>query len=83
MASYRSKRISRLLSTMFLFDWPNFIFKSATSVPSFRCFLRERTSFGLISISICSVQSSDSKRLNSGLIALQGGKQKNYLMRRN
>lgn len=68
---YLKRRISRLLSTIFLFDWPNFCFRSATSVPSLRCFFRERTSFGLMSIKICSVHNSDSKLLNSGLIALK------------
>lgn len=68
--SYRNSRISRLLSTIFLLDWLNLCFRSDTSVPNLRCFFRERTSFGLISINICSVHNSDSKPLNSGLIAL-------------
>lgn len=69
--AYLKSRISLLLRTIFLFVWLNFSFRSETSLPSLRCFFRVRTSIGRISIKICSVHSSDSKPLNSGLIALR------------
>lgn len=71
LTCYLNSLISRLLSTTFFADCDSFIFKSATSVPTLRCFFRIFTSAGRIIISICSVLNSENNCLYSGLIELQ------------
>lgn len=75
---YRSSLISLLLNTTFLDDCDNLIFRSVTSVPTFRCFLRVFTSAGRIIINICSVLNSENNCRYCGLIALREKIENNY-----
>lgn len=75
--SHLNKRISRLDRTILLLVCANFCLRSETSVLIFRCFLRILTSFGLICMRICSVQSSENNSRFSGFICLKWQKKKN------